>query len=74
VSELVEIKGENVNFISTPDRSNDRSGVRYAPRSGAHSQDDGMWAPVAQRHIKERWGAGARMTRFAAVLVAHIKP
>jgi hypothetical protein len=61
VSKLVEIKGENVNLISTPDRSNDRFGVRYAPRSGAHSQANGMWAPVAQRQNKRR--GGGRGTR-----------
>jgi hypothetical protein len=41
-----------VNLISIPDQSNNRSGVRYAPRSGAHSQVNGVWAPVAQRQNK----------------------
>jgi hypothetical protein len=40
------------------------------PDRGAHSQANGMWAPVAQRQIKsKRRGAGARGMRFTALPV-----
>jgi hypothetical protein len=64
----------SVSFDFNPDRSNDRSGIGYAPRSGAHRQPNGGWAPVAQRHNKRRVGAGARTTKFTVCLRTHLKP
>jgi hypothetical protein len=68
---MLRSKGRMLGFDLLANRPNDLLGLIPRPDRGAQP-NYGWRAPVTLRYKKERWGARARTTKFAATTFPHL--